>query len=283
LLLYLLGAAVDNDIVDANTPLGQVITRQVDAFVNLYSSNDYVLTTVYWAAEANPGLGRGTMAGITLPPNYRDINVQQEIRPINDANGDGTKDFLVPDVKVGENHFGFPGFRWESGTLRDDGSMNVVVNNWMVQGHTPPPSPVSDTRVTFLSATFVDSTNPSHEARARFNFGANSIGVWYPSLGGNIPMTSGTPVTFPDGTSVDVIKGDKLQVTATYNDLNLRIGGLVAAPLRIVVSESFTSADNFGEGQHTASSRSPITGIDGEGESHSISLTITYRVDPINP
>jgi uncharacterized protein DUF726 len=134
--VHLLGASIDNYIVDANSPLGQVISRQVDAFVNLYSPNDYVLTTAYWTAEANPGLGRGTKAGMTLPPNYSDNNVQEEIRPINDANGDGTKDFLVIDVEVGQNHFGFPGFRWEAGTLRDDGSMNAVVNYWMVQGHT---------------------------------------------------------------------------------------------------------------------------------------------------
>ena len=96
-------------------------------------------------------------------------------------------------------------------------------------------------------------------------------------------MMSGTPVTFPNGTSIDVIKGDKLQVTAAYNDLNLRVGGMVSTTLRIVVSESFTSKDNFGEGIHTVSSRSPITGTDGEGNEHSISLTITYRVDLINP
>ena len=72
--------------------------------------------------------------------NYLDINVQNEIPVITDANGDGG--FGGCDLldsfggctihNVGDNHFGYVGFRNPSNTamLVDDGAMNIVVNNW---------------------------------------------------------------------------------------------------------------------------------------------------------
>ena len=34
---------------------------------------------------------------------------------------------------VGDNHFGYIGFRDTSNTLKDDGAMNVVVSDWEKQ------------------------------------------------------------------------------------------------------------------------------------------------------
>ena len=65
--------------------------------------------------------------------NYLDINVQNEIAFITDANGDGKCD--LPDLfgctidNVGDNHFGYVGFE-KNGVLIDDGAMNIVVEDW---------------------------------------------------------------------------------------------------------------------------------------------------------
>jgi hypothetical protein len=42
-------------------------------------------------------------------------------------------------VGIGDNHFGYWGFRdAKSHGFRDDGAMNVVVDNWRSQGRSPP-------------------------------------------------------------------------------------------------------------------------------------------------
>jgi hypothetical protein len=71
--------------------------------------------------------------------NYRDIPVKDEIKAIEDADGDGTCDlfyfFMCTISFTGDNHFGYVGFRYSSsgpflGTLRNNGAMNIVVDNW---------------------------------------------------------------------------------------------------------------------------------------------------------
>jgi hypothetical protein len=63
-----------------------------------------------------------------------DIDVQDEIPIIIDANGDGKCDipiglFGCTIKNVGDNHFGYVGFE-KNGVLIDDGAMNIVVYNW---------------------------------------------------------------------------------------------------------------------------------------------------------
>lgn len=64
-----------------------------------------------------------------------DINAQDEIPVIIDANGDGKCDiplgfFTCTIENEGDNHFGYVGFENKKGMLIDDGAMNIVVDNW---------------------------------------------------------------------------------------------------------------------------------------------------------
>jgi hypothetical protein len=71
-----------------------------------------------------------------------DIPAKDEIKVIEDAAGDGICDLFNPDnfrctiSFIGDNHFGYVGFRYPffgpflGGTLRDNGAMNILVDNW---------------------------------------------------------------------------------------------------------------------------------------------------------
>jgi hypothetical protein len=60
---------------------------------------------------------------------------------IEDANGDGKCDLpmstpfglicIIEDI--GDNHFGYIGYRDKNGAWVDDGAMNVVIDNWNSQ------------------------------------------------------------------------------------------------------------------------------------------------------
>ncbi len=117
-------------------------------FFNLYDPNDNRLKPPYGypAFEGDFALGyHGKQVGIDAPPApiYGDINVEDEIPNIADSDGDGKCDLPIPNpfnpfgaeictiTAVGENHFGYFGFRSAvDGTLIDDGAMNVMVGNW---------------------------------------------------------------------------------------------------------------------------------------------------------
>jgi hypothetical protein len=63
------------------------------------------------------------------------INVQDEILPICDADGDGEPDFPLAtnmDIVRGDNHGGYFGFRDVENNTRlvDDGAISIVVDNW---------------------------------------------------------------------------------------------------------------------------------------------------------
>lgn len=75
----------------------------------------------------------------SLPKNYIQINVQNEIPPLchsdGDVDGDVAPDFPLhaglPIVR-GDNHGGYFGFRdtINHTKLVDDGAINIVVDNW---------------------------------------------------------------------------------------------------------------------------------------------------------
>ena len=80
-------------------------------------------------------LGNSAENGISLPSNYKEIDVKDKIKSIFDANGQNSCDFPYNTVlgsiaDVGDNHFGYIGFRDTTGTLKDDGAMAVVVSDW---------------------------------------------------------------------------------------------------------------------------------------------------------
>jgi hypothetical protein len=157
--VHLMGAAVDNEEVakspsyvnkepsvlfDINewydaygikSAYGNAIEKEVVKFYNLFNPQDNALQlpTLYSLYEQDDALGLlGSQSDIQPISKYLDINVQDEIPFITDANGDGKCD--IPDLfgctieNIGDNHFGYVGFE-KNGVLIDDGAMNIVVND----------------------------------------------------------------------------------------------------------------------------------------------------------
>jgi hypothetical protein len=164
--VHLMGAAVDDEevakspsyIIDSpslffdinewydpygiKSAYGNAIEKEVVKFYNLFNPQDNALQTptLYPLFEQDDALGlEGAQSDMQPISNYLDINVQNEIPVITDANGDGRFGGCdLPDSfgctidNVGDNHFGYVGFRNPSNTamLVNDGAMNIVVNNW---------------------------------------------------------------------------------------------------------------------------------------------------------
>lgn len=164
--VHLLGAAVDNEevtknpfdivkdpmngyninIIEMKYPIildkikyayGQAVEDEVEDFYNFYNPKDDSLEWFYPLNENNDSaLGLiGAEKGISLPNNYRETNVQSEIKPFCDADGDNSCDYpynivLYSRPTEGDNHFGYIGFMDTNGTLKDNGVMDEVVKNW---------------------------------------------------------------------------------------------------------------------------------------------------------
>jgi hypothetical protein len=170
--VHLLGAAVDNEEVSKNpwdivkdatndeaykninifameepitlkgvkTSFGEAIEDEARSFSNLYSSKDDSLEWFYPIMEGNDtALGQtGAEYGISLPTNYKERDVKDNMTALCDANGRGSCNFpynivLGAKADVGDNHFGYVGFRDTNGTLKDNGAMDVVVEDWNKQ------------------------------------------------------------------------------------------------------------------------------------------------------
>jgi Alpha/beta hydrolase of unknown function (DUF900) len=151
----LLGAAVDNEEVSKfkrdididgtnwntiKTNYGQAIEQVVKDFYNFYNPEDNA-NPIYPSYEGDWALGQTGYQTtpfnivLSLPANYHQTNIQDEIPPSCDADGDKEPDFPLATNMIiarGDNHGGYFGFRdTEKDTrLVDDGAMNVVVDNW---------------------------------------------------------------------------------------------------------------------------------------------------------
>jgi hypothetical protein len=119
---------------------GEAIEDEVRNFSNLYSSKDDSLEWFYPMTEGNDtALGQtGAQSGISLPTNYNEMDVKNNITALCDANGHNSCNFpynivLGAIADIGDNHFGYVGFRDTNGTLRDNGAMDVVVEEWNKQ------------------------------------------------------------------------------------------------------------------------------------------------------
>ena len=119
---------------------GEAIEDEVRSFSNLYSSEDDSLEWFYPVTEGNDtALGQtGAQYGISLPTNYNETDVKDELIDLCDANGRNSCNFpynivLGAIADVGDNHFGYVGFRDTNGTLKDNGAMDVVVEEWNKQ------------------------------------------------------------------------------------------------------------------------------------------------------
>ena len=195
--VHFLGAAVDNEEVSKNpkdilddrsnwgtvkSDYGDAIEQEVVKFYNLYDTKDKVLGPnsknpfspyqIYPSFEGDLALGQnGSQAfsiytNITLPKNYIDTNVTDQINAIGDADGLEAEVFGLCDnnnnnpyceiknkgwdlglcdllsyppkcqVNIGDNHAGYIGFRNNvtKTHLVDDGAMGIVVSNWRNDG-----------------------------------------------------------------------------------------------------------------------------------------------------
>lgn len=119
------------------TAFGEAIEDEVRNFSNLYSSKDDSLEWFYPLMEGNDtALGQtGAEYGISLPTNYNERDVRNNITALCDANGRNSCNFpynivLGAIADVGDNHFGYVGFRDTNGTLKNNGAMDVVAEDW---------------------------------------------------------------------------------------------------------------------------------------------------------
>jgi hypothetical protein len=162
---HAMGAAVDNEEI-ANSPsyiinnpsalldidewydaygiksaYGDAIEAEVFKFYNLFNREDNSLEAprLYKFYEQDDALGLQGAPSVTPPTlNYEDIDVEDQIAFIEDADGDGNCDLpistpfgLVCTIEdIGDNHFGYVGFRDTNGAWIDDGAMNIVIDNW---------------------------------------------------------------------------------------------------------------------------------------------------------
>jgi alpha/beta hydrolase family protein DUF900 len=134
--VHLLGAAIDRGEIASNATFGKAIEKVVDKFYNLRSPEDNMLEYIYRHIENEDALGLlGIQHSLPLPRDYNERQVDTEIPPIQDADGNSKLDcfdFFV--LLPGDNHCGYMGFRGLSpldNIVRDDGSMDVVVQDWL--------------------------------------------------------------------------------------------------------------------------------------------------------
>jgi Alpha/beta hydrolase of unknown function (DUF900) len=134
--VHLLGAAIGRGEIAGNATFGKAIEKVVDKFYNLRSPEDNMLEYIYRYIENEDALGLlGIQHSLPLPRDYNERQVDTEIPPIQDADGNSKLDCFDYFVLLpGDNHCGYMGFRGLSpldNIVRDDGSMDVVVQDWL--------------------------------------------------------------------------------------------------------------------------------------------------------
>jgi len=168
----LLGAAVDDEEVSTNpqdilidqtnwgTPksdYGQAIEAVVTNFTNSFSSKDNMLEPnpeksyypfqVYPSFETDRALGQSGYQRVpydinmtkSLPYNYDEKDVKEQLPLNSDADGDEKCDLINPFTNTcmitekGDNHRGYLGYRKPVNTLTiiDDGAIDIVVDKWI--------------------------------------------------------------------------------------------------------------------------------------------------------
>jgi len=133
--VHLLGAAINNQLISNNTLLGNATENVVNKFYNLFNPEDEGLRVNKQVENYQPLGLVGAPKGV-FHLNYKDITVSYEIPPISDADGDSNSkecfENIQPSRLWGDNHCGYIGFRNSTtGSLIDDGAMNIVVSDWI--------------------------------------------------------------------------------------------------------------------------------------------------------
>jgi alpha/beta hydrolase family protein DUF900 len=133
--IHLLGAAIDRSSVAANTTLGKAIDKLVSNFYNLRNSEDNMLEYVYSSVDQHDALGLlGISHSMPLPKNYYEREVNSELPPIQDVDGNNKLDCFDFFVMLpGDNHCGYIGARGLSpfeDIPRSDGAIDIIVQDW---------------------------------------------------------------------------------------------------------------------------------------------------------
>jgi pimeloyl-ACP methyl ester carboxylesterase len=131
--VHLLGAAINNNLIEKDKDFGNATENIVEKFYNLYDPEDDGLT--FNQFENRKPLGLVGALKLNVPSNYIDTNIVYEIPPFSDADGDSNVEECfenINTVKVwGDNHCGYIGYRNSTtGSLLDDGAMNIVMEDW---------------------------------------------------------------------------------------------------------------------------------------------------------
>ena len=135
----LIGAGVASSwgVDGIEAPMRKIIEQVVIKFYNLVDPKDKVIPGTYPRVEDHTALGNTeSEKGISLPSNYIQKDVQNEILPLCDSDAHGKPDLGLTSkdcnaMERGFNHMGYMGFRDPtSKKLMDDGAMNVEVDDW---------------------------------------------------------------------------------------------------------------------------------------------------------
>ena len=136
-----------NDLTNWASPkadYGKAIKEEVTNIDNLFSPKDNVLVQIYPLFESDQALGQSGYQKVpydinlttkSLPDNYYEKDVRNEIVPICDADADGKRDLpFTPGqtVTIGDNHGGYMGYRDidNKSRITHDGAIDVVVDRW---------------------------------------------------------------------------------------------------------------------------------------------------------
>lgn len=168
--VHFLGAAVDNNQISTRSTdcdpneiqlpcSGEALESEVGRFFNLYNPEDNMLQFVYNNVEDGEALGWcGTGGGLQWffwwsclpgnrvhePVNYNEYSVINQLPPNEDSDNDGECDsrailslFSSNEVctvaLVGDNHFGYLGYRSSADTISNNGAIDEVVRDWLQQ------------------------------------------------------------------------------------------------------------------------------------------------------
>ena len=126
------------DVFGIKSAYGKAIENATSHFYNLFDPKDKALIKFYMKKDENDtplGLN-GHQKNITIPLNYNETNVQNEILALYDADGDNKTDLGLDEkqsIEKGDNHggyFGFTNITNGKKTFVNDGAMNKVVEQW---------------------------------------------------------------------------------------------------------------------------------------------------------
>lgn len=124
-VVYLVGAAVDNEEVELGERYGKAIETKAGRVVNFFSPNDSKLGSIFAVKEADRALGKHDIEHKDrAPKNYAGVNVMSELPTVDDAGE------VVAGGPEGANHSGYLGTRNDEGLLTDDGVMNLVARDF---------------------------------------------------------------------------------------------------------------------------------------------------------